>query len=88
MKNVKVYRADDYYNNMGDIIGFFASKEEAESELEFSEPTNVGDGTFSQITEFEIPESKLKNVELSDTERMLEEDIWGSGEIINDYYYI
>lgn len=88
MKNVKVYRADDYNNNMGNIIGFFASKEEAEIELEFSESTNVGDGTFSQITEFEIPESKLKGVCLSDTERMLEEDIWGSGEIINDYYYI
>lgn len=88
MKNVKVYRADDYYNNMGDIIGFFQSKEEAEIWLEFTEPTNVGDGNFSQITEFEIPESKLEGVELSDTERMLKEDIWGSGEIVNDYYYI
>lgn len=88
MKNVKVYRADDYCNNMGNIIGFFASKEEAESELEFSNPTNVGVGTFSQITEFEIPETILEGVEFSDTERMLEEEIWGSGDIINDYYYI
>lgn len=87
MEKVKVYRADDFHNSIGNIIGFFASKEEAESEIEFSEPTNVGDGSFSQITEFEIPESKLEGVELSDTERMLEEDIWGLGEIINDFYY-
>lgn len=88
MKSVKVYRADDYYRNMGDIIGFFASKEEAESEIEFTEPTKMGDGNFSQITEFEVPESKLEGVEFSDTERMLEEDIWGSGKITNEYYYI
>jgi len=88
MKNVKGYRADDYYNNMGNIIGFYESKEEAERELEFSEPTNVADGSFSEITEFEIPESKLEGVDFSDTQRMLEEDICGSGEIINDYYYI
>lgn len=88
MANVKVYRADDYFDNMGSIIGFFPSKEEAEKELEFSEPTYEYDGNFSQITEFEIPESKLESIDLSDTGRMLEEDVWGSGEIINDYYYI
>ena len=88
LKNVKIYRVDEFNDNMGNVIGFFASKEEAESKLEFSSPTNTGDGTFSQITEFEIPESKLEGVELSDTERMLDEGVWGSGEIINDYYYI
>jgi hypothetical protein len=87
MENTKIYRADDYTNNMGDLIGFFSSKEEAESEIEFSNPANVGDGTFSQITEFEVEGSKLEGVELSDNEAVLSEKIWGSGIIINNYYY-
>jgi len=87
MKTTKIYRADDYTNNMGDLIGFFTSKEEAESEIEFSNPTNVNDGTFSQITEFEVNSNKLEGVYISDNEIMLSEEIWGDGKIINDYYY-
>jgi len=82
-----IYRADDYYKNMGNIIGFFATKEKAEREIEFTTPVKVADGTFSQITEFQISEEAMQDIELSDTKRMLEEDIWGSGEIINDFYY-
>ena len=87
MKTTKIYRADDYTNNMGDLIGFFTSKEEAESEIEFSNPANVNDGTFSQITEFEVNSNKLEGVYISDNEIMLSEEIWGDGKIINDYYY-
>ena len=87
MKTTKIYRADDYTNNMGNLIGFFTSKEEAESEIEFSNPTNVNDGTFSQITEFEVNSNKLEGVYISDNEIMLSEEIWGDGKIINDYYY-
>ena len=88
MTTTKIYRADDYYNNMGDLLGFFSTKEDAESELEFSNPTKIGDGTFSQITEFEVESSKLESVEISDNETMLSEEIWGNSHIINDYYYI
>ena len=87
MKTTKIYRADDYTNNMGNLIGFFASKEEAESEIEFSNPANVSDGTFSQITEFKIDSNKLEGVDISDNEIMLSKEIWGDGKIINDYYY-
>ena len=87
MKKTTLYRADDYYKNSGDIVGFFSTKEDAESEIEFSKPTTQREGTFSQITEFTIHSSAIKDVDVSDTERMIEEDIWGEGDIVNDYYY-
>ena len=87
MDNTKIYRADDYMNNFGDLIGFFLTKEEAESEIVFSNPTNVGNGTFSQITEFEVESSKLEGIDINDNEAMLSGEIWGAGEIINNYYY-
>ena len=87
MRTTKVYRADDYSHNMGDIIGFFATKEEAENEITYARSTNIGDGDFSQITEFEIPSHHLNGIELSDTQTMLSDAIWGAGELINEYYF-
>jgi|GEM_PF-3735925 len=87
MKTTKIYRSDDYTNNNGNLIGFFTSKEEAESEIEFSNPIKIWDGTFSQITEFEVDSNKLEGVDISDNEAMLSEEIWGSGEITNTFYY-
>ena len=83
----KIYRVDDYYRNAGDLVGFFLTKEEAESETEFTTSCDVGDGTFSQIIEFEVDSDVLKGIDLADNEAMLSERIWGSGDILNEFYY-
>lgn len=87
MKKIKLYRADEYYKNSGDLIGFFTSKEDAEAEIEYSTLTTKGEGTFSQITVFEVDESKLEGIEIEDTERILDEDIWGASEVVEELYY-
>jgi len=85
-----LYRADDYTNNMGMLKGFYSSIEEAEANIEYSEACSyqTESGSFSQITEFTLPANVLEGVNIKDTKRMIEEDIWGAGEIIKDYYYV
>jgi hypothetical protein len=87
MKTVTIFRADNYDNNMGNLEGFFLNKEDAESVLDYSNPITIGDGNFGQITEFEVCEEALEGVDINDTKKMLSEEIWGSGEVTNNYYY-
>ena len=86
-----LYRADDYQKNMGSLIGFYTTKEEAEAALEHKSPVAQADGTFSQITEFEVPDKAMQGIDIAEhienNERMLSFDIWGSGKIVNTYYY-
>lgn len=86
MKKIRIYRADQYTDNMGDLIGFFLSKQEAESNIEFTVQSEVGDGTFSQITEFEVESERLNGIDIKDNNTML--DIWGDGEIGSEFYYV
>ena len=86
MKTTTIYRADDYTNNMGDLLGFFENLEDAKNELEFSNETKIGDGTFSQITEFTVLTSEFEKGNIEDRDFMME--IWGEGEIVKDYYFI
>lgn len=81
-----LYRADDYEGNMGDLIGFFKTHEEAEDEIEYKKEVNSTEGNFSQITELEVPSSYLIDVDIRDSYEML--PIWGDGEIVNNYYYV
>jgi len=85
MKTTTIYRADDYQNNMGDFLGFFTNIEDAKDELEFSNEAKIGDGTFSQITEFTVLTSEFEKGEIEDRDFMME--IWGEGEIVKDYYF-
>jgi len=87
MKTVTIFRADNYYNNAGNLEGFFLNKEDAESVLDYSSPVTIGDGNFGQITEFEVIEEALEGVDVNDTKKMLSEEIWGNGELTNNYYY-
>lgn len=88
MQKVTIFRADDYDHNHGELQGFFSTLEEAEGRIERETSCKYAEKNFSQITEFKISKDALEGVELSDTDRMLEEDIWGAGEIIRNHYYI
>jgi len=83
---ITLYRADDYQNNMGELLGFFDNIEDAKSELEFNQPAKSANGTFSQITEFEVLTLNFDKGEISDRDFML--NLWGEGEIVNDYYFV
>ena len=85
---ITIYRADDYYNNGGTIVGFFYEKEDAESLIDCRNPVPQAEGNFSLITEFIVEESRMKNVDINDNKTMLSQEIWGDGIIIADYYYI
>ena len=87
MKKETIFRADDYFNNMGNFLGFFETKEEAEDELTFTNETETQHDNYSQITEFQVDSRKLCNVKISDNEKMLSYDIWGDADIIKNYYY-
>jgi hypothetical protein len=87
MKTVTIFRADNYYSNAGNLEGFFLNKEDAESVLDYSNPVTIGDGNFGQITEFEVSEKVLEGIDINDTKKMLSEEIWGSSEVTNNYYY-
>ena len=45
----------------------------------------MADGNFSKITEFTVLTSEFKKGDIEDREFMME--IWGEGEIENDYYF-
>jgi len=85
MRTTTIYRADNYFNNMGNLLGFFESIESAKNELEFSNEAKVADGTFSQITEFTVLTSEFKKGKIKDSEFMAK--LWGVGEIVNEYYF-
>lgn len=79
-----LYRADDYYRNMGDVVGFYESKEQAEADIKYKTPANGADGNFSQITEFSsdvfwYPDTDNRNEMMK---------LWENGEIINTYFYV
>lgn len=87
---MRVFRVDNYDNGFsGNFVGFYLSKDDAESNCEFNNfhGTNQpeGDNPFSQITEFEVSDN-LK-FDINDTKEMMSDEIWGEGEIIEDYYY-
>ena len=86
MKTI-IYRADDYENDFGNLVGFFGSMEKAKQEIEYSNPVRLGYGNFSQITAFEIEYDKVKDVDISNNKLMLSDEIWGSGEITDTFYF-
>lgn len=85
VKTTTIYRAGDYTNNTGDFLGFFNNFEEAKNELKFSDEAEIGDGTFSQITEFTVLTSEFEKGDIEDKDFMME--IWGEGEIVKDYFF-
>ena len=84
MNTATIFRADNYKNNFGDLVGFFTSKEDAFGYLDHIIPSNVGDGDFSQITEF--TSNMPDDVEISDNKQML--DVWSNGEIVDTYFFV
>lgn len=88
MSYKKFFRADDYFQNSGNIVGFFTTKAEAESELIHKErQPGPCEGDFSQITEFVVPKERVKGVDPEETQLMLSQEIWGDATIIETYYY-
>lgn len=85
MKFTTIYRADEYYQNFGNLLGFFNDLEDAKSEIEFSNEVKNADGTFSRITEFTVLTSELEKGDIEDTEFMME--LWSEGKIVTDYYF-
>ena len=85
METTKIYRADDYYNNMGQFLGFFTDIEDAKDALEFNNETKIGDGDFSQITEFTVSTSEFEKGDINDREFMMK--LWGESEMLNKYYF-
>lgn len=85
---MKLYRADNYYDNMGNLEGFCLSFEEAKEILDFNNPSNVGDGDFGQICEFEVEDEVMEGVDINDTQKMLSEEIWGNGKNYNETYFV
>ena len=83
MKTQTFFRADDYISQVGDFVGFFTSKEAAESEIEYNEPCNATEGKHSQITEFTVQTDK-NPTDLSEAEIF---ELWADAEIKNDFYY-
>lgn len=87
--DVFVYRADSYRANMGDLRGFFLTKEDAMHALrvEDSEEVDFAEGDFEQITLFGVAPHDLDGVDLGDDKAMLSEAIWGNGNIIETFYF-
>jgi len=85
METTTIYRADDYFNNTGQFLGFFIDKEDAKDALEFNNETKIGDGDFSQITGFTVSTSEFEKGDINDREFMMK--LWGESEIFNQYYY-
>ena len=87
--DVFVYRADSYRADMGDLRGFFLSKEAAMYALrvEQSEEVDFSEGDFEQITMFGVSPDVLDGVDLGDNEAMLVESIWGAGNMIDTFYF-
>ena len=89
MTNVIIYRADDYTNSIGNLVGFYEDIEDAKQNLECREPSpSCHQYPHSQITAFKVDSKLAEALDLKDNERMLEEDVWGSGEIVSNYYYV
>lgn len=87
--DIFVYRADSYRSNMGDLRGFFLTKEDAMYALrvEDSEEVDFAEGDFEQITLFGVAPHDLDGVDLGDNEAMMAESIWGNGNIIDTFYF-
>jgi len=85
METTTIYRADDYYKNMGQFLGFFTDIEDAKDALEFNNETKIGDGDFSQITEFTVSTSEFEKGDINDREFMMK--LWGESEMLNKYYF-
>lgn len=79
-----LYRADDYTRNMGDIVGFYESKKQAEVDIKYRKRSNGADGNFSQITKFQVVTEE--QIDTDDYDQMM--SLWEEGEIIRDYFYV
>lgn len=79
-----LYRADDYYRNFGDIVGFYESKKQAEVDIKYRKRSNGADGNFSQITKFQVVAEEEINTE--DHDQMMR--LWEEGAIIDTYFYV
>ena len=88
MTKVTLYRADDYNSSIGNLVGFYNDIEEAEMNIEHKNPgASPDEYPQSQITAFTIDFELAETLDYKDHQRMLAEDVWGSGEIIYDICY-
>lgn len=90
MSKVTLFRVDNYNGNNVNLAGFYLDIDTAKSAAEFSESVDKcpNGGEYSQITEFTSPADVINNAGMLTTQRILEDNIWGAGEIINYYYFI
>ena len=84
---MKLFRADNYVQNTGNLEGFFVSRNFAERFCDHKIPVKSAEGNFSQITEFECPPAHLIPNEFGMIEKMAATELWENGEIITNYYY-
>ena len=87
MKKATLYRADDYEGQIGNLVGFYDDLEEAKMNVEYKNHGSPESRPHSQITAFRVESELASTLNLSDNKRMLAEDVWGSGEIVCDFYY-
>lgn len=84
-----LYRVDDYHKNVGDLVGFFDTIEDSEGNTVYTNKTDhiPETGNFSQITEFDVDADLIKNLNLENTQQILDKEIWSNGVVIDEYYY-
>jgi hypothetical protein len=83
---VKLYRTDDYYQNSGQLQGFYDNFEDALLDCDCKESAEMADGNFSQITAFMTDSRYLMWLD-HDPKKLLEK-AWPEGEIVETYYFI
>ena len=91
MKTLTIYRADDYNDAIGNLVGFFPTLEEALQAVEFTneEADEDSQGSFphSKITVFKVDSKFEGELDFNNREQMLSEEVWGNGDILTDLYY-
>jgi hypothetical protein len=83
---VTIYRADDYFQNMGNIVGFYPSLDDALEEIANKIPSRPIEGNFSQVTSFEMDASQLMWLDYDPA--VILETVWPDVEIIETLYYV
>jgi len=91
METLIIYRADDYHNAIGNLVGFFPTLREALQEVEYTNDLDEADWyesfPHSCITVFNV-DSKFKGkLDFDNHEQMLSNEVWGSANILDELYY-